>query len=44
MLDFAMKLALDSGAVGDEDIAAVKAHGFDDEAVWTSAPSPPSSP
>ena len=24
MLDFAMKLALDSGAVGDEDIAAVK--------------------
>jgi len=34
MLDFAMKLALDSGAVGDEDIAAVKAHGFDDEAVW----------
>jgi len=34
MLDFAMKLALDSGAVGDEDITAVKAHGFDDEAVW----------
>ena len=34
MLDFAMKLALDSGAVGDEDIAALKAHGFDDEAVW----------
>ncbi|WP_374500284.1 peroxidase-related enzyme, partial [Zoogloea sp.] len=33
MLDCAMKLALDSGAVGDEDISAVKAHGFDDEAV-----------
>ncbi|MDD2990771.1 MAG: peroxidase-related enzyme [Zoogloea sp.] len=34
MLDFAMKLSADSGAVGDEDIAALKAHGFDDEAVW----------
>lgn len=34
MLDFAMKLSVDSGAVGDEDIAALKAHGFDDEAVW----------
>ena len=34
MLVFAMKLSVDSGAVGDEDIAALKAHGFDDEAVW----------
>lgn len=34
MLDFAMKLSLDSAAVGDDDIAALKAHGFDDEAVW----------
>ena len=34
MLDFAMKLSLESGAVGDADIAALKAHGFDDEAVW----------
>ncbi|WP_374244236.1 peroxidase-related enzyme [Zoogloea sp.] len=34
MLDFAMKLALDSASVGDADIDALKAHGFDDEAVW----------
>ncbi len=34
MLDFAMKVALDSASVGDDDLAAVKAHGFDDEAVW----------
>ncbi len=34
MLDFAMKVALDSARVGDDDLAAVKAHGFDDEAVW----------
>ena len=34
MLDFAMKLALNSAEVGDADIAALKAHGFDDEAVW----------
>jgi len=34
MLDFAMKISLESGAVGDADIAALKAHGFDDEAVW----------
>ena len=34
MLDFAMKLSLESGAVDDADIAALKAHGFDDEAVW----------
>ena len=34
MLDFAMKISLESGTVGDADIAALKAHGFDDEAVW----------
>lgn len=34
MLDFAMKLALNSAEVGDADIAVLKAHGFDDEAVW----------
>ncbi|WP_153160676.1 peroxidase-related enzyme [Zoogloea sp. 1C4] len=34
MLDFAMKLALDSASVGDADIEALKAHGFDDEAIW----------
>ncbi|KAB2963907.1 peroxidase-related enzyme [Zoogloea sp.] len=34
MLDFALKVSLDSAAVNDADIAAVKAHGFDDEAVW----------
>lgn len=34
MLDFAMKVSVNSAEVGDEDIAALKAHGFDDEAVW----------
>ncbi len=34
MLDFALKVSLDSASVSDADIAAVKAHGFDDEAVW----------
>ncbi|WP_374263249.1 peroxidase-related enzyme [Zoogloea sp.] len=34
MLDFAMKLALDSAAVGDADIDTLKAHGFDEEAIW----------
>ncbi|MDD3353582.1 peroxidase-related enzyme [Zoogloea sp.] len=34
MLDFAMKVALRSAEVGDADIAEIKAHGFDDEAVW----------
>lgn len=34
MLDFGGEAALDSAPLGDEDIAAVKAHGFDDEAVW----------
>ena len=34
MLDFAMKVALESHAVGDDDVAALKAAGFGDEDVW----------
>ncbi len=34
MLDFSMKLALDSASVVDADIETLKAHGFDDEAIW----------
>ena len=34
MLDFAMKVSLDSAAIGDADLAALKPHGFSDEDVW----------
>ena len=34
MLDFAMKVALDSGAIGDADLEALRAHGFTDEDIW----------
>ena len=34
MLDFAMKVCTDSGAIGDADFAALRAHGFSDEAAW----------
>lgn len=34
MLDFAMKVALDSGAVGDADFVALHEHGFNDEDIW----------
>ncbi len=34
MLDFAIKVCLDSQSVGDADYAALHAHGFDDEDVW----------
>lgn len=34
MLDFAMKVALESHAVEDADVAALKAAGFADEDVW----------
>jgi uncharacterized peroxidase-related enzyme len=34
MLDFAMKVALDSGAVGDADFEALRAHGFSDDDIW----------
>ena len=34
MLDFAMKVCLRSHEIGDEDFAALRAHGFDDEDAW----------
>ncbi len=34
MLDFAMKVCLDSAAVEDADYRALHAHGFDDEDIW----------
>ncbi len=34
MLDFAMKVALDSGKIGDADFAALREHGFSDEDIW----------
>jgi uncharacterized peroxidase-related enzyme len=34
MLDFAVKVCLDSAAVNDADYALLHAHGFDDEDIW----------
>ncbi len=34
MLDFAVKVCLDSAQVDDGDYAALHAHGFDDEDIW----------
>ena len=34
MLAFAMKVCLESSAVGDDDYAALREHGFDDEDAW----------
>ena len=34
MLDFAVKVCLDSASVGDADYEALHAHGFDDEDIW----------
>ena len=34
MLDFAMKVCLESHTVEDADFAALHAHGFDDEDIW----------
>lgn len=34
MLDFAVKVAGNSAAVGEDDIAALEAHGFGQEDVW----------
>jgi uncharacterized peroxidase-related enzyme len=34
MLDFAMKVAFEAYAVGDDDLAALAQHGFDQEAAW----------
>jgi uncharacterized peroxidase-related enzyme len=34
MLDFAMKVCLNSAAAEEADFAALRAHGFDDEDIW----------
>jgi len=34
MLDFAMKVALESHALGDADLEALRRHGFTDEDAW----------
>ncbi len=34
MLDFAMKVALDSGAIGEADFETLHGHGFSDEDIW----------
>jgi len=34
MLDFAMKVATESAAIGDQDFAALAEHGFSDEDAW----------
>ena len=34
MLDFAMKVCLDSAAVDEADFGALRAHGFNDEDIW----------
>ena len=34
MLDFAMKVALDSGAINDADFTTLHGHGFNDEDIW----------
>jgi uncharacterized peroxidase-related enzyme len=34
VLAFAMKVCLDSAAVGDADYAALREHGFSDEDAW----------
>ena len=34
MLDFAIKLSTHGAEVDDADLAALRAHGFDDEAIW----------
>ncbi len=34
MLDFALKVALKSAEIADDDFAALRAHGFSDEDIW----------
>ena len=34
MLDFAVKVCLDSASVDDADYSVLRAHGFDDEDIW----------
>jgi uncharacterized peroxidase-related enzyme len=34
MLDFAVKLALAPGKIGEQDLVVLRAHGFSDEDIW----------
>lgn len=34
MLDYALKVALNSAEIGEADFAALRSHGFDDEDIW----------
>ena len=34
MLDYALKVALNSPEIGEADFAALRSHGFDDEDIW----------
>ena len=34
MLDFAVKVSMQAYAVGDEDMALLQEHGFDEEDIW----------
>lgn len=34
MLDFALKVSRQSGAISQEDFETLRRHGFDDEAIW----------
>ena len=34
MLDFAVKVCLDSASIDDSDYVTLRAHGFDDEDIW----------
>jgi len=34
MLDFALKVCLDSATVGEADFAALRSHGFSDDDIW----------
>ena len=34
MLDFALKMAVESHTAGEADFEALRAHGFDDEDIW----------
>lgn len=34
MLDFALKVCLDSGKIGDADFETLRGHGFSDEDIW----------
>jgi uncharacterized peroxidase-related enzyme len=34
MLDFALKVALRAARIEDEDLARLREHGFDDDAIW----------